>query len=371
MKGKLKVAVVGCGDIAETRHIPAFLRQTKNVYIGAICDTNLSNAKKVSKKFNVPHVYQDIDMLLEKEEPDILDICTPPKTHAKIAIKALKLGCHVLVEKPMALSLGDCDEMIYWSKNCKRKLCVVHNQRFYPPVIQAQQLIKNGSIGKLTNINIVCSVPCNQYIGIPDHWINKLPGGPIEECGSHPIYLAIAFLGRISDVEVIASKTSSYPWVSLDNYNLQLTGNNISCHIINTYGGNYSAFSIDFIGTEGIMRIDIQSMTLVCSKGANFTPLKSSIGSSGIKLTLHTLNLVRQLFGNVLTNSFAVIKGKTFVSHNILIDKFVNSIINCSEIPVLPEEGKETIRVLEEIVMKLQNIDKTNLTLQIIEPLSV
>ena len=57
---KLKVAVVGCGDIAERRHIPAFLRQTKNVYIGALCDTNLSIAGKVSKKFNIPHVYQDV-----------------------------------------------------------------------------------------------------------------------------------------------------------------------------------------------------------------------------------------------------------------------------------------------------------------------
>lgn len=219
-------------------------------------------------------------------------------------------------------------------------------------------------------MNIVCSVPSSQYIGIKDHWINRLPGGPVEECGSHPIYLAIAFLGSIIDVEVIARKTSSYPWGSLDNYDIQLKGDKASCHITNSYGGNYSAFYIDIIGTEGTIRIDIQSMTLVWSKGVNVTPLKSSIRSSGIKLTMDSLNLATQLLSNVFSNSFAALSGKTFVSHNILIEEFVNSIINCTEIPVPPEEGKETIRVLEEIVLQLQNVDQRTsaLTLKVFAP---
>ena len=100
---KLKVGVVGCGFVAKKRHIPAFLRLNKDVDLCAVCDLNEAVAGAVAKEFRIPHVYSDVSEMLSKEGLDVVDVCTPPQVHALIAVEAMESGCHVLLEKPMAI----------------------------------------------------------------------------------------------------------------------------------------------------------------------------------------------------------------------------------------------------------------------------
>ena len=129
MSNKLRVGVVGCGSVAQIAHIPAFLR-LKNVVLQAVCDKNKKLGKETTGKFHIPKAYSELTEMLLAESLDIVDICTPPQIHATLAMEALQHGCHVLIEKPMALKTSDCEEMLNASLHNNVKLCIVHNHLF-------------------------------------------------------------------------------------------------------------------------------------------------------------------------------------------------------------------------------------------------
>jgi predicted dehydrogenase len=142
------VGIVGCGAATQTAHIPSLLK-IGNVEIVA-CDKDEELAKRVAERFHINKYYADFPQMLNRERLDIIDICTPPNTHATLSIQAMEAGCHVLVEKPMASSVKEADEMVSASKRNRVKLCVVHNNLFDPMVMRAKSIISQGGIGDLT-----------------------------------------------------------------------------------------------------------------------------------------------------------------------------------------------------------------------------
>jgi len=109
---KLKAAIIGSGLIAKLKHIPAFHKYRDKVHLAALCDVNIEAARQAASTSGIPTAYADVAEMLAKEKPDIVDICTPPKTHAKLAIQVMQAGSHVLIEKPMAQSVEECDAII-------------------------------------------------------------------------------------------------------------------------------------------------------------------------------------------------------------------------------------------------------------------
>src|ERR1039458_2214618 len=142
---KLKAVIIGSGLIANLKHIPAFKRHSDKVELSAICDLNLEAAQKVAATSNIATAYSSIPEMLSKEKPDMVDICTPPKTHAPIAIECMNAGSNVLIEKPMAMSIEDCDAIIATSRANKVKVCVAHSDLFYYPFIEARKLVREGA----------------------------------------------------------------------------------------------------------------------------------------------------------------------------------------------------------------------------------
>src|SRR5215469_3203076 len=126
----LKAAVIGSGLIAGLKHIPAFKKHGSKVQLNALCDLNLDAARKLAAQHGIPQVYGNIDEMLSKEKPDLVDICTPPKTHAPIAIQVMRAGANVLIEKPMAQTLQECDAIIDASHANRVKVCLAHSDLF-------------------------------------------------------------------------------------------------------------------------------------------------------------------------------------------------------------------------------------------------
>ena len=341
---KLKVGVVGCGFVAKKRHIPAFLRLKKDVDLCAVCDLNNTVAGAVSKEFRIPHVYSDVSEMLSKEGLNIVDICTPPQVHAPIAIKAMEIGCHVLLEKPMALKVSDCDEMIKVSEKYGSKLSVVHNQLFYPPFMKALELVDRGAVGKLTGMSVLSLTHRKEFMPLKNHWIHRLPGGAVGETGPHSVYMSLAFLKNVKDVSVSASKSLEYPWVLYDDYRIEVVGENMTSSIIISHANDYTASEVELFGTETSIKMDLQSMLLIKYRRENLTPRSVAFSS---------LNTVGQITKGILTNMFKVMLKRPMLGHDIMIEKFVKSIINDQPVPVTPDEGRETIRVMEMIINKL------------------
>jgi len=342
---KLKVGIVGCGHVSKARHIPSFLRLKKTVTLSAVCDLNKELATNVAKQFGIPHAYSNLSDMISTEKLDVVDVCTPPKIHAPVALEAMERGCNVLLEKPMAPSLHDCDKMVQASQKYNVKLSVVHNQNFYPPFLKAQKLVEGGAIGKLLGMRVLILTPRDEYISHENHWIHKLPGGAIGETGPHTVYMSLAFLKHVKDVHVYARKQSDYPWVQYDDYRVEIVGENITSSIIVSHASDCNASEVDFFGTDGVINIDLQSMLLTHYMRRHLSP--SSVASS-------SLSVAGQTITGVVSNVFRVIMGKSMLGHDIMIEKFVESVMKNQPVPVTPEEGRETIRIMDMIA---KNID--------------
>jgi UDP-N-acetylglucosamine 3-dehydrogenase len=345
MPAKLKVAIVGCGAVADKRHIPSFARLKDKVTVLAVCDKNEELAKQVALRHRIPRVFTSQTEMLKDEKFDIVDVCTPPQIHAPIAIEALEAGCHVLMEKPMALTTADCDKMIKAATKNDRKLCIVHNVLFHPPLIKARELVREGGIGKFIGMRILLSDPKDEMIMRRDYWIHKLPGGLIGETGPHPVYVSLAFLDKVNNVEVFAKNYLEHPWAPFDEFRLELDADNGVSSVAISYSGERYAAEVEIFGSQGALYIDLQSMLLV-KYGAKKT-------LSSAKLVSTSLSTATQILSGLITNGFKTITGQFKVGHEKIVGMFVDSIIKDKTPPVTGEEGREVIRVMEMIVKRL------------------
>ena len=345
---KLKVGIVGCGFIASKWHIPGFQR-LPNTVVQAVSDISPKFAASTAKKFNIPKSYSNITEMLQKEDLDIVDICTPPHTHAPLAIEAMKNGCHVLLEKPMALKLSECDEMVNVSHKKGVKLCIIHNELFRPPLLKAKKLVEEGAIGKVLGMQWTRFTHRDEYFTNEKHWIHKLPGGTIGETGPHGVYTSLTFLKKVNDVEVTAGNNLKYPWASFDYFNITLKGDEMISNVIISHASKNYVADINIFGTEGILKLDMQSVLL-----RNYSVRKTKPKD----LALSSLKPARQTIFGVTSNAVKMIlKRNTFMKvngHTTEIELFVDSIVNNQRPPVTAEEGREVIRVMETIVQKLE-----------------
>ncbi len=149
MKKKLKIGIIGCGEIA-VRTAKA-IDAAENAEIGIVMDIRENLAKDLGNKYNVPYTTKLEDVL--KSDVDAVYIATPHDTHAPITIEAAKAGKHVLVEKPIATNLKDANLMIEECKKAGVKLSVCFVLRYSPPVAKARELIENGVIGEIIGVH--------------------------------------------------------------------------------------------------------------------------------------------------------------------------------------------------------------------------
>ena len=117
---KFNFAIIGCGRIAE-RHANHIINLGK---LAAVCDIIPEYADSFGEKYKANSYYSIDDLLKNEKELDVVSICTPNGLHAEHTIKALHAGCHVLCEKPMAIKVRDCIEMIKVSEQSQRSLLV-------------------------------------------------------------------------------------------------------------------------------------------------------------------------------------------------------------------------------------------------------
>jgi len=145
---QLKFAIIGCGRIA-SRHAEHISNNGKLI---AVCDIETNRAEVLGNKYSAK-VYNNIDELLINEKIDIVSICTPNGLHAEHTIKSLQAGNHVLCEKPMAINVYDCGLMIQAAEKANKRLFIVKQNRFNPPVVKVKEIIDKGKWGKF----IVCN----------------------------------------------------------------------------------------------------------------------------------------------------------------------------------------------------------------------
>ena len=341
---RIKAAVVGAGLIAGKKHIPAFIKHRNKVDLVALCDLNTEGARKLAAEFGIPRIYTDLHEMIEKERPQLVDICTPPQTHMKLSIEAMKGGCNVLIEKPMALTVAECDSIVEASRENGVKVCVGHSDLFYYPFMEARELVAAGAIGDFRGMRVFLSTPTNYMTSQQDHWAHKLPGGVIGETGPHVVYMTLAFINPVREVNVDALKILDFPWSKYDDYRINLIGEKAISSVTLSYTTDQWAARVDLLGSTGILTLDLEAMYVVNSRRPTLKPMP---------VALSILSESGQIVQNLVSKGLRVATGKYDNTHDIIVSRFVDAIANNTDSPVTAEEGREAVRVLNMIVEKL------------------
>jgi predicted dehydrogenase len=148
-----KIGIIGAGAIASV-HIDSYKHFPGHAKVSAVCDTFRQKADGlIAEKALDATGYDDYEKLLADPDIDAVSICLPPNMHCSVAVRALKMGKHVLVEKPMASSLEECDRMIEASRASGKILSVVSQNRFKTPVARVKNMLDNGDLGRVVYAN--------------------------------------------------------------------------------------------------------------------------------------------------------------------------------------------------------------------------
>ena len=200
MDKKLKIAVIGCGNISGS-HLQAYAKNPA-VEIYALCDINEKNLKRRAEEYGVTRLYADKDeMLRELPEIDAVSVCTWNAAHAECAIAALNAGKHVLCEKPMAMNAAQAQEMLETARRNNRLLMIGFVRRFGNDCAILKDFIDHGQMGEL----YYAKATYLRRKGCPGGWFgdkSRSGGGPLIDLGVHVIDLTRYLMGNPKPVSV-------------------------------------------------------------------------------------------------------------------------------------------------------------------------
>ena len=339
----IKIGVVGGGHIVKHRHIPVF-QKLKNAEVTAICDKDELIAKRVAERFNVKKYYTDLSEMLE-QPLDVVDICTPPKTHSSLALQAIRQGCHVLMEKPIAMTTGEVDLLYHNARMHNVKLCAVHQNLYNPAVMRARHLVESGRVGDILSVEVGTMIRKENYMSKDgNHWCHRLPGGLFFELLPHPVYLLQIFLKKIQPYGVLAKKRGNYEWIKADELRVLLDGNGGAGLIVGSCNSPFHGDTLNIFGTKMYVQVDLWGRSIIEFRSRSEEPV--SVGKANLRYAGQCMKLL----GTTVSNSSSMMfNGIKVSAHYGFLEAFVNAIESDGELPVTEEDAKENVRLVGEI----------------------
>lgn len=197
----LNFALVGCGRIAKRHSELLGLGQIRNARLVAVCDLVREKAEKMAATFSVPH-FTDMHEMMRTANIDVVVVLTESGRHAEQVVALAPYGKHIVVEKPMALTLDDADAMIRACDEHRAKLFVVKQNRFNVPVVKLREAIEAGRFGKLVLGTVRVRWCRHQAYYDQDAWRGTwaLDGGVLSNQASHHVDLLEWMMGDVASV---------------------------------------------------------------------------------------------------------------------------------------------------------------------------
>ncbi|WP_019639112.1 Gfo/Idh/MocA family protein [Paenibacillus fonticola] len=205
MSKTLKVAIVGCGGIANGKHLPSLAQQLE-VQLVAFCDIIEERAQKAAAEYGVEgaKVFTDYRELL-KEDIDVVHVCTPNDSHAEITVSSLESGKHVMCEKPMAKTTEQARQMLDAAKRTGKKLSIAYQNRFRSDSLYLKQLCENGELGDI----YLGKALAIRRRAVPTWGVfldeEKQGGGPLIDIGTHALDLTLWLMDNYEPKSVTGS----------------------------------------------------------------------------------------------------------------------------------------------------------------------
>jgi len=323
---KLRVGVIGCGSIAQYRHLPEY-KVNKNVEIVAVCDINEERVKEVAEKYEAK-AYTNYEELISSGTVDAISVCLPNYLHAPVSIAGLNAGLHVLCEKPMATSKQEAEAMVAAAKENGKKLMIGHNQRFVPSHQRARQLIASGEIGRVFSFRTAFGHrgPEGWSIDGKESWFfNKEQAfvGAMGDLGVHKTDLLRYVLGE--EIVEVGSfvETNAKAFTDVDD--------NAVC-VLKTESG--------IIGTLAASWAYVKEDNATIIYGENAVLRLEDDPTNSLIVQYKTGEVVNYQLGKIQSND----EGGQSTTH--VIDHFVDAVLLDQEPAVPGEEGKKSLEVI-------------------------
>ena len=205
-KKRLKVGIIGCGGIANGKHMPS-IKAVNMADMVAFCDLIEERAVKAAKEYGVPgaKVYTDYKELLADPEIDVVHVCTPNRSHADLSIDAMHAGKHVMCEKPMAKSAADARRMVAAAKETGKKLTIGYQHRHKAEAQYVKKVIERGDLGDMYYAEAFAV----RRRGTPNWgvFLNEYEqgGGPLIDIGTHALDLTLWMMDNYKPKAVLGS----------------------------------------------------------------------------------------------------------------------------------------------------------------------
>ena len=330
----LRVGLVGAGYISEF-HAHA-LQRVSNARIVGIADVVNARATALAARFNIPKVFPSMEAMM-KEGVDVIHILTPPNTHAQLAITALESGCHVLVEKPLAINAEEVDRISAAAAAAQKSVCVNHSMLYDRFVSKALGLVRSGAIGVPLSFDYFRSSEYPPYRGgpLPIHYQDG--GYPFLDQGVHALYLAESFLGAIEDVKAFHGTHGGDSNLLFDEWRVAAQCERGTANIQISW--NVRPLQNWFVvqGTKGVLRANLFAMWVTHTRQL---PLPKA-PARALQAMLEGLSICTQVPANVAR--FAAKKIVQYDGLHSLVVAFYSALQTGAPMPVPVEQARSTV----------------------------
>ena len=361
----LKVAIIGCGKIADD-HLQQIQRIQGCAVVGA-CDLEPLMAAQLCERYQIKRAFSDVTQLLETSRPDVVHITTPPQSHFALGMQCLNAGCNVYIEKPFALNAEETAKLLAYTEKMSLRATVGHDLQFSHVARRMRQLVRGGYLGgaPVHMESYYCydlSDPgyAKALLSDKSHWIRKLPGKLLHNVISHGIARIAEFL------------PSDSPYVSAHGFVSPLLKSIGEDEIVDelrvtiSAAGSATAYftfssqmrpslnSFRLYGPKNGLALDQDRETLIKLRGDHYKSYADKF--------IPPVNFAAQQLGNVATNLRKFLGNDFHMKSGMkyLIESFYRSIVDNLPPPIPYREILLTSRIMEQIFEQVSDVFHQN-----------
>jgi len=254
---KIKIAIIGCGRISKN-HFGSIEKHKHDLELAAVCDTDPDILKKTSEQYNVPG-YNDLNILLEKEDVDVISICTPSGIHPSQTITGAKHKVHIITEKPMATRWKDGLAMVNACDEAGVRLFVIKQNRKNSTLQLLKRAIDEKRFGRINmvSLNVFWTRPQEYYDSAKWRGTWELDGGAFMNQASHYVDLLEWLIGPIADIQAMTgtlARDIEVEDTGVMNIRWRNGGMGSMCVTMLAYPKNFEG-SMTILGEKGTVRV--------------------------------------------------------------------------------------------------------------------
>ena len=330
-KQRLRVGIVGCGNVAE--HHARCVSGLKNAQLVGLADLNEEVARAFARKHGIPIVKRSLSELLDAVDLDVLHVTTPPAYHYDCARLALDRGINVFVEKPLAFTEMEVDDLYQRASARRLLLCPDYIQLFHPKMQQLLVELKSGRLGRVVHVESHWCLNLEDEIRDAEglHWTYRLPGGFLRDYTSHVLYQTLYFAGPPNNIKVNRRSLGALPQDLIDHLTIEIEGKHCTATVLLSCLPRPSSYGLRVFCEKGTAEIDFDTQTLLVARNSALPRRITTVTANFVK----SWSLSTQTVGNV----WNYLSGKLvpYAGLRILIPQFYEALADRTTPPVSRE----------------------------------